>query len=113
MTSETRPPSLTLSWNSVMSHSSASRWLPRLSAPIYLRMFSCLMPGVENTSRSFCHDSLFCDREHNRGQGGRRPARERLAARTWMGKIFTATDSFIIWPFQTQPKRPLAFTSSS
>ncbi len=32
---------------------------------------------------------------------------------TWMGKIFTATCSFIIWAFQTQPKRPRALTSSS
>lgn len=51
---------LTLSWNSVMSHSSASKWLPRFSAAMYLRMFSCLIPGVRNTSLSFCHDSLFC-----------------------------------------------------
>lgn len=32
---------------------------------------------------------------------------------TWMGKTLTATYSFIIWAFQTQPKRPLAFTSSN
>lgn len=50
---------LTLSWNSVMSHNSASRWLPRFSAAMYLRMFSCLIPGVVNTSLSFSHDSLF------------------------------------------------------
>lgn len=32
---------------------------------------------------------------------------------TWMEKILTATYSFIIWAFHTEPKRPLAFTSSS
>lgn len=41
-------------------------------------------------------------------------AREQMKQKcTWMGKIFTATCSFIIWAFQTQPKRPRALTSSS
>lgn len=51
---------LTLSWNSVMSHSSVSRLVPCFSAAMYRRRFSCLIPGVMNISLSFCHDCLFC-----------------------------------------------------
>lgn len=49
---------LTLSWNSVMSHSSVSRFAPCFSAAMYRRRFSCRIPGVKNMSRSFCHDCL-------------------------------------------------------
>lgn len=70
-----RPPFLTLSWNSVMSHSSASGWLPRFSAAMNLRMFSCLMPGVMNTSLSVSQESLFCKEEEVRKgwESGRLP----------------------------------------
>lgn len=40
-------------------------------------------------------------------------ARNKPSSNTWTGKIFTATYSLISWAFQTQPKRPLALTSSS
>lgn len=37
----------------------------------------------------------------------------RFQMRTWTGNILTATYSVSSWAFQTHPKRPLAFISSS